>query len=231
MRPSSGRRSASSAAPAAAALTFAAHCSEAARCRGRGRRTSSSAAPRSRAPSSSGRWLPPPEPRLSVLDRGRHAVAYAKGLDAIELVLTAAGAGDTVLALEERSIVAAARAEANRLANADHANLVRTSRAAQRQLAAVRELQRAGVLQRLPDRLSEVARLRLRHPTLSLRELADRCDPPASKASVHRRCCASSRILPWHERRAGGGSSEDDLPLRGTALGCRRQTGSESAAG
>ena len=74
--------------------------------------------------------------RLGVLDRGRHAVAYAKGLDAIESVLTRAGASDTVLAFEERSIVAAARAEANRLANADHANLVRTSRAAQEQLEA-----------------------------------------------------------------------------------------------
>ena len=41
---------------------------------------------------------------------------------------------------EERSIVAAARAEANRLANSDHANLVRTSRAAQWQLEAVRAL-------------------------------------------------------------------------------------------
>jgi cell division protein WhiA len=125
--------------------------------------------------------------RLRVLDRGRHAVAYAKGLDAIEAVLSAAGATDTVLALEERSIVAAARAEANRLANADHANLVRTSRAAQEQLEAVRALQREGVLERLPDRLQEVARLRLRHPQLPLRELAARCDPPSTKASVHRR--------------------------------------------
>ncbi len=125
--------------------------------------------------------------RLGVLDRGRHAVAYAKGLDAIESVLTRAGAGDTVLAFEERSIVAAARAEANRLANADHANLVRTSRAAQEQLEAVRTLQREGRLERLPDRLHEVARLRLRHPHLPLRELAARCEPPTTKASVHRR--------------------------------------------
>jgi DNA-binding protein WhiA len=125
--------------------------------------------------------------RLGVIDRGRHAVAYAKGLDAIEAVLTAAGAGDAVLAFEEHSVVAAARAEANRLANADHANLVRTSRAAQGQLDAVRTLQREGGLDRLPDRLHEVARLRLRHPTLPLRELAARCDPPSTKASVHRR--------------------------------------------
>ena len=46
---------------------------------------------------------------LGVLDRGRHAVAYAKGLDAIESVLSRAGATDAVLTFEERSIVAAAR--------------------------------------------------------------------------------------------------------------------------
>jgi cell division protein WhiA len=125
--------------------------------------------------------------RLAVLDRGSHAVAYAKGLDAIESVLTSAGATDTVLAFEERSVVAAARAEANRLANADHANLVRTSRAAQEQLEAVRALQRDGALERLPDRLHEVARLRLRYPQLPLRELAAKCEPPSTKASVHRR--------------------------------------------
>jgi DNA-binding protein WhiA len=127
------------------------------------------------------------EVTLGVLDRGRHAIAYAKGLDSIEAVLSAAGAGDTVLAFEERSIVAAARGEANRLANADHANLVRTSRAAQEQLAAVRALQREGALERLPDRLQEIALLRLRYPTLPLRELAAKCEPPTTKASVHRR--------------------------------------------
>ena len=125
--------------------------------------------------------------RLGVLDRGRHAAAYAMGLDTIESVLTLAGASDAVLAFEERSVVAAARSEANRLANADHANLVRTSRAAQEQLEAVRALQRDGMLERLPERLHEVARLRLRHPQLPLRELAARCEPPSSKASVHRR--------------------------------------------
>jgi cell division protein WhiA len=125
--------------------------------------------------------------RLPVLDRGRHAAAYAKGLEAIEAVLTAAGATDTVLAFEERSIVAAARSDANRLANADHANLVRTSRAAHEQLEAVRTLQRQGLLERLPARLHEVAGLRLRYPLLPLRELAAKCEPPSSKASVHRR--------------------------------------------
>jgi hypothetical protein len=132
--------------------------------------------------------------RLAVRDRGRYAVAYAKGADAIEGLLAAAGADDAVLALEERSVVRATRAEANRLANADHANLVRTSRAAQAQLEAARSLRDDGALADLPARLQEAAELRLRHPTYSLRELAARCDPPATKAALHRRFGELKRI-------------------------------------
>ena len=120
---------------------------------------------------------------LRVLDRGRHAVAYAKGAESIADVLVAAGATDTVLVLEESSVLAAIRADANRLANADHANLVRTSRAAHAQLEAVRSLD----IESLPDELREVATLRLRHPTASTAELARRCHPPTSKASAYRR--------------------------------------------
>ena len=125
--------------------------------------------------------------QLHVLDRGRHSVAYAKGTETIADVLVAAGAVDVVLALEERSVVAATRADANRLANADHANLVRTSRAAHAQLEAVRRLDADGVLDGLPPELQEVAALRLRYPTLSIAELARRCKPPATKASAYRR--------------------------------------------
>ena len=124
---------------------------------------------------------------LGVLDRGRHAVAYAKGTETIVDVLVAAGAVDVVLVLEERSIVAASKADANRLANADHANLVRTSRAAHAQLAAVRQLEADGVLDTLPPDLQELAQLRIRHPTLSIAELAGRCRPPATKAAAYRR--------------------------------------------
>src|SRR3712207_8577385 len=55
------------------------------------------------------------------------------------------------------------RARANRLANADHANLVRTSRAAHRQLQAVQRLERAGELER--DRKS--TRLNSSHANIS----------------------------------------------------------------
>ena len=124
---------------------------------------------------------------LGVVERATHAAAYAKSWDAIESLLAVMGAAETVLSLEERSVVAETRSRANRLANADHANLVRTGRSARRQLEAVEGLRAEGVLHDLPDPLREVAELRLRHPTDSLRELASRTDPPATKAAVHRR--------------------------------------------
>ena len=125
--------------------------------------------------------------QLAVVERESHAAAYAKGWETIETLLAFIGATETVLALEERSVVASARGNANRLANADHANLVRTSRAARPQLEAARRLRSEGRLERLPERLREAAELRLRHPSHSLRELAARADPPASKAAMYRR--------------------------------------------
>jgi cell division protein WhiA len=124
---------------------------------------------------------------LTVLDRGRFAIAYAKGADAVIDVLAEAGASNAVLTLDEHAVLAATRAQANRLANADQANLVRASRAAHEQVTAVRKLAAAGVLGDLRPDLRELAELRLEHPSLSLRELALKCRPPLPKASVHRR--------------------------------------------
>jgi DNA-binding protein WhiA len=122
--------------------------------------------------------------RMRVIDRDSHSAAYAKSWDAIEAYLSVAGAADTVLALEERALVAGLRAEANRLANADHANLVRQSRSAQLQLEAARGLLADGVLDGLAPTLQEAAMLRLRHPSLSLRELAEKAEPPITKAAM-----------------------------------------------
>jgi hypothetical protein len=124
---------------------------------------------------------------LSVQDRARHTTVYAKGAEAIADALALAGAGDAALALDEHAVVAEARAQANRVANADHANLVRSSRAAHRQIVAIRELEARGLLGRLAPALQEIAELRQRHPSASLRELAAKCRPPATKAAAHRR--------------------------------------------
>src|SRR5262249_15439264 len=112
------------------------------------------------------------------MGRGREPSAAAVAL---------AGASDAALELDERGVVGEIKAGANRLTNADHANLVRTSRAAHEQLEAVRTLEREHRLDELSPGLREAAELRRRHPSLPLRELGLKCRPAASKASVHRR--------------------------------------------
>jgi DNA-binding protein WhiA len=132
--------------------------------------------------------------QLTVYERARHAVAYTKGTEAIADLLAFLGAHEAALRLGEEAVVAATRARANRLANADHANIVRTSRAADLQLRAIRRLEREGRLDELAPELEEIARLRVRNPTLSLRELARRCRPPATKAAAHRRLARIQRL-------------------------------------
>jgi cell division protein WhiA len=120
---------------------------------------------------------------LHVRERRGGAVAYAKGGDAIADLLALAGAGETALLLDEHAVVAATRAHANRLANADEANVKRTVQAAQEQLEAIKSLD----LERLPGKLREIAALRIRHPSRSLGDLAAKCDPPITKAAAHHR--------------------------------------------
>lgn len=125
--------------------------------------------------------------RLGLQERPGHVIAYAKSGETIAEVLAAAGAPGAVLTFAERAVVGGAKSRANRLANADHANLVRSSRAAGAQLRALRRLKRRGALARLSPELQELADLRLTHPALSLRELGLKCRPRATKATVHRR--------------------------------------------
>jgi DNA-binding protein WhiA len=104
-----------------------------------------------------------------------------------------------VLALEERAVLAGTRAHANRMANADHANLVRASRAAHQQLAAIQVLRASGSLDALDSELQDAAGLRERYPTLPLRELAARSGVP--KPTLARRL---ARIVAEATEERGG---------------------------
>jgi DNA-binding protein WhiA len=132
--------------------------------------------------------------RLGVAARRGHSLAYVKSAETIAELLAFMGAQEAALELEEASVVAATRGRANRLANADHANLARASRAADAQLRAIERLEARGVLEGLDPELREVARLRRRHPTEPLARLGARCRPPATKTAVHRRLAKLRRL-------------------------------------
>ena len=123
------------------------------------------------------------ELRLTTRERRGHAIAYAKGLETITDLLATLGAQTPPSASASRRVLGSTRSRANRLANADHANLVRASRAAEEQVRAIERLRAEGRLDQVSPDLRELAELRLRNRSLSLRELAARCRPPATKAA------------------------------------------------
>jgi DNA-binding protein WhiA len=127
---------------------------------------------------------------LRTLERRTHAIAYAKSGEEIADLLAVAGASETALRLDEHAVVAGTRSDANRLANADEANVRRTVLAARRQLQAIEQLD----VEALPRKLREVATLRVKHPALSLGELAAKCRPPITKAAAHHRMVALQRL-------------------------------------
>ena len=162
---------------------------------------------------------------LKVIERRTHAAAYAKSGETIADLLALAGAGETALRLDEHAVVAATRSDANRLANADEANVKRTVQAAQQQLEAIRQLD----LDALPREAPGDRRAAPEAPGALARRA---CARNAGRRSRRRRrttewpCCAARERA--DERRRG--SSEDELPPCTPHSTVWRRTGSESGA-
>jgi hypothetical protein len=108
--------------------------------------------------------------RVSVR-RGRYVV-YLKGQEEIAALLRLVGANRGVLELETHRVERDVRARLNRLLNAEEANLERTVRAADRQLAAIAALEADGRLPRLGVGLREAAAVRRRMPEADLDTLS-----------------------------------------------------------
>lgn len=118
--------------------------------------------------------------------RGAYVV-YLKGREDVSGLLALAGAHQAALALAEGAVLKEVRAQANRVTNCDHANLRRSSAAAQRQLDAIDFLERAGMLRALPEGLQEAAELRRTYPYLDLRELAQEGEEGLTRMALNHR--------------------------------------------
>jgi hypothetical protein len=103
--------------------------------------------------------------------RGRQLV-YLKGQEEIASLLRLVGANRGVIELESHRVGRDVQARLNRLINAEEANLARTVRAADRQLAAIERLGAEGRLPALAPALRETAAVRRRMPDADLDTLA-----------------------------------------------------------
>ena len=114
--------------------------------------------------------------------RGVDRVVIRDG-DAIADLLTRMGAGETRLLWEERRARREVRANVNRLANFDDANLRRSARAAVTASARVeRALEILG--KDVPDHLKSAGELRLSNRQASLEELGRLHNPPLTKDAI-----------------------------------------------
>lgn len=123
---------------------------------------------------------------LRSLRRGSEVVYIRQG-DSLVTLLGLTGASRAVMDIENIRATGSLRGRSNREANCDTANLRKQVDAAQRQVDAITRISLARGLPSLPKELEEMARLRLAHPDLKLKELGELLSPPLSKAGVQHR--------------------------------------------
>lgn len=125
--------------------------------------------------------------RPSVGDTRTGHRAVVKSRVAIADLLGAVGATSAYIAHEEQLVRREVRADAQRLANADAANVRRAVAAASDQIRLVEHAVEVLGWDVLGPDLRDVALARLANPSASLAELGQLCDPPVGKSAVHRR--------------------------------------------
>lgn len=122
------------------------------------------------------------------LERRSGYISYLKGAEKIADFLTLIGATNSMLKFEDVRIVRDMRNSVNRLVNCETANLNKTIDAASKQIDNIKYIQLSVGLQALPDKLQEIAELRLEHPEVSLKELGEMIPSGAiSKSGINHR--------------------------------------------
>jgi DNA-binding protein WhiA len=114
-------------------------------------------------------------------------VLYYKESEKIEDFLAFIGASKYSLILMEQKVINELRGNANRIRNAETANLDRMARAAAEQCEAINLLIAKKEYSKLPAELKECADLRLANPDMSLDELRGLFSQPISKSGLNHR--------------------------------------------
>jgi cell division protein WhiA len=111
--------------------------------------------------------------KAKVLERKKGFIIYIKEGEKITEFLNIIGAHQALLFFEDVRIMKDMRNSVNRLVNCETANLNKTVGAAMRQVENIRFIQREVGLNILPERLREIAELRVKHQDVTLKELGE----------------------------------------------------------
>ena len=122
-----------------------------------------------------------------IIERKKGFILYLKEGEKIIELLNIIGAHQALLHFEDVRIMKDMRNSVNRIVNCETANLNKTIGAAVRQIDNIRLLERVIGLENLPEKLREVAEIRLKHPDMNLKEVGDLLKSPVSKSGVNHR--------------------------------------------
>lgn len=122
------------------------------------------------------------------LERKKGHITYLKEAEKITDFLIIIGANNAMLKFEDIRIVRDMRNSVNRLVNCETANLNKTIGAAIRQVENIKYIDEKVGLSVLPDKLREIAQLRVAHQDVTLKELGEMVSSgPISKSGINHR--------------------------------------------
>ncbi len=107
------------------------------------------------------------------LERKKGFITYLKEAEKIAEFLSVIGAHQALLRFEDVRIVRDMRNSVNRLVNCETANLNKTIGAALRQVENIRYIDETIGLDQLPEKLREIAKLRIEYQDVTLKELGE----------------------------------------------------------
>lgn len=119
--------------------------------------------------------------------RGDEYGLYIKDSEMIKDMLAFVGANNSVLELVNIIGIKELRNNVNRQQNCSIANIYKAVDAGQRQLAAIQKINKAIGINAMPEKLREIARLRIDNPSLTLDELAILTGGRISKSGINHR--------------------------------------------
>jgi DNA-binding protein WhiA len=114
-------------------------------------------------------------------------VVYVRRGDDVASCLALMGAHSAMMEMENIRISRDARNQANRARNCDEANLKKQLSSGAQQAQAIAAFAAAGGLEKLPEDLQEIGRLRTLHPEASLTELGQMLEAPVGKSGANHR--------------------------------------------
>jgi len=121
------------------------------------------------------------------IERKKGFIFYIKEGEKIIELLNIVGAHQALFKFEDVRIMRDMRNSVNRIVNCETANLNKTIGAAVRQIDNIKLLQKEIGLENLPDKIREVAEIRLAHPDLNLTEVGEMLKVKVSKSGVNHR--------------------------------------------